>query len=330
MAGTVPFYPDGAVILAPLSGYTDLPYRRSMRRHGCRYAFTEMIDVASIVHAPGRTAPMLRRGDDEEFLGVQLVGSHPDWLKVAIDHLNLHHFDVLDFNLGCPVAKVAKKGAGAALGRRVDEALKLFSLFGRRSRFPVSAKIRILSEDDPAPTLELVRGLHELGAVAVTVHGRVKEAFYGGPVHYEIIRAAAEAVPVQIVGNGGVMGLDSCREMQKRSGCAAVMAARGAMGNPWLFRELVAGAAYCPPTAAELGAEIETHIGEMCALYGEAAAMRMARKMVHDYLRGRGFAGEFRAGASHLTRFSELQTMLRDERFLHSTPLLTPVRRLTR
>jgi tRNA-dihydrouridine synthase B len=296
--------------MAPLSGYTDLPYRRSLRRHGCRYAFTEMIDAASLAHAADRQSPLLRRGGDEGFLGVQLVGSDPEWLKISIDAVNEHDFDVLDFNLGCPVAKVAKKGAGAALGRNIDRALALFALFRERSRHPISAKIRILSETDPAPTLELVRGLAGLGARAVTIHGRVKEAFYSGVVHYELIRLAAAAVPIQIVGNGGIMGLESYARMREASGCRAVMLARGAMGNPWLFRELAGGDAYVPPALAEFLAEVELHVGEMVEFYGEAAAMKMARKIVHDYFRGRGFAGEFRAQASHLATFDDLRRML--------------------
>ncbi len=306
----MPLYPADAVIMAPLSGYTDVAYRRSMRRHGCRFAFTEMVDAASLTYARKRSEGMLRRDASEEFLGVQLVGGDPEQLRVALDVLNEYDFDVLDFNLGCPVPKVAKKGAGAALGRNVERALSLFSLFRERSRHVLSAKIRILSETDPAPTVALVRGLYALGARAVTIHGRVKEAFYSGPVHYEIIRAAAESVPVQIVGNGGIMNADSAGQMRRESGCGPIMVARGAMGNPWLFRELSDGTEFVPPTVAELLAEVEQHVREMTEEYGEAAAMRMARKMVHDYLRGRGFAGEFRSGASFLNTLADLHRFL--------------------
>ncbi len=308
--GLTPLYPADAVIMAPLSGYTDVPYRRSMRRHGCRFAFTEMVDAASLAYARKRSEGLLRRDAAEEFLGVQLVGGDPEQLRVALDVLNEYDFDVLDFNLGCPVPKVARKGAGAALGRNVERALALFALFRERSRHVLSAKIRILSETDPAPTMALVRGLYELGARAVTIHGRIKEAFYSGPVHYEIIRAVRESVPVQIVGNGGIMNADSAEQMRRESGCGPIMVARGAMGNPWLFRELSAGAAFTPPTVTELLAEVERHVLEMTQEYGEIVAMRMARKMVHDYLRGRGFAGEFRSGASFLNTMEDLRRFL--------------------
>ena len=108
-------YPENALILAPLSGFTDIAYRRSARRGGCRYAFTEMIDAASIAYASERTKPMLYRGEEEDFLGVQLVGADPALIEKAVLYLNELEFSVLDFNLGCPVPKVAGKGAGAAL-----------------------------------------------------------------------------------------------------------------------------------------------------------------------------------------------------------------------
>ncbi len=296
--------------MAPLSGYTDLPYRSSMRRHGCRFAFTEMVDVASLAYARHRSQKMLERGEHEDFLGVQLVGSDPEFTRIAVDVINEYDFDVLDFNLGCPVPKVARKGAGAALGRNIDRALEIFSIFKERSRHRLSAKICILNEDDPAPTIQLVRGLYELGAQAVTIHGRVKEKFYSGEVFYSHIRAVADAVPLQIIGNGGIMDYSAACRMRRESGCEAVMVARGAMGNPWLFREIADGENFVPPSMDELLAEVAMHIGELVSYCGEESAMRMARKMVHDYFRGRGFAGEFRSGASHLNSFEDLKKFL--------------------
>ncbi len=304
--------------MAPLSGYTDLPYRNSMRRGGCVYAFTEMVDAASLAYARDRSGKMLERGENENFLGVQLVGSNPEFIRAAIDVINEYDFDVLDFNLGCPVPKVAKKGAGAELGRNVDRALEVFSIFRARSRHRLTAKIRILNEEDPSPTIRLVQGLHELGAQAVTVHGRLKERFYSGKVFHEQIRAIAESVPIQIIGNGGVMDYPSACKMREETGCDVIMAARGAMGNPWIFREIAEGENFVPPTMEELLTEVEQHIGELVTYYGEEVAMRLARKMVHDYFRGRGFAGEFRGKASFLNSFEDLQKFLAEAPNAHA------------
>ncbi len=120
-------YPEGALLMAPLSGYTDLPYRRAARKCGCVYAFTEMVDAASLAYARKRSESMLLRGGDEPFLGVQLVGANEEHLKIALDVLNEYEFDVLDFNLGCPVPKVVKKGGGCELMRQPTHLGKMIS-----------------------------------------------------------------------------------------------------------------------------------------------------------------------------------------------------------
>ena len=299
-------YPGNAVIAAPLSGYTDLPYRRSLRRQGCFYCFTEMVDAASIAYSNDNSAELLTRGSDEEFLAVQLVGGDLEHLRIAVDAINERDYDVFDFNLGCPVPKVAKKHAGAALGRDVDKALECFELLASRTRFPVTAKIRILDEADPAMTLRLACGLAELGARGITIHGRVMNKFYSGKVFSEIIAACVEALPdTQIIANGGIMSWYDAEELKKSSKCQAVMVARGMMGNPWIFRELQEQEDFVPPTVEEWAAEMSTHITEMVHYYGEERAMPMSRKIILDYLRGRGFGGESKNQASRLSKLSD-------------------------
>jgi len=308
-------YPENALILAPLSGFTDLPYRRSARRHGCFFAFAEMVDAASLAHTPERGLALAARGAEEEFLGVQVVGADPEWLKRSCDELNARDFSLLDFNLGCAVAKVVKKGAGAALGRKIDTALARFRILAERSRFPVTAKFRILSHDDPAPTVELARGLAELGARALTVHGRTLEDFYTGEVRADIIATVREAVAsygVPVIANGGVRDKATYDELRRESGCSRIMLAQGAMGNPWLFDELLNGAP--PPTLDEWKLEVHTHVLEMVELYGEKSALRQARKIIHDYLKGRGFAAVYRSRASLLCSFAEFEAWLDEAR----------------
>ena len=298
-------YPENALILAPLSGYTDLAYRRAARKCGCNFAFTEMIDAAAICYAAKRTIPMLKRGDDEKFLGVQLVGAIPEQLKDAAAFLNDYSFDVLDFNLGCPVPKVVKKNAGAALGQNIPQALECFEAIATASKFPLTAKLRILSETDPIPTLTLVKGLIDRGAQAITIHGRTRKNFYTGDVAYDIIKYIRDNVPknIDIIANGGVTNFAKISEMREKSSCSQVMLAQGAMGNPWLFGNDF-------PTLDEWKEVTAFHVKEMVDLYGEEMAMRLARKIVHDYLRGRGFPGEFRLAASQLTYFNDLTILL--------------------
>ena len=304
-------YPENILLLAPLSGFTDLPYRQSAYRGGCRYAFTEMVDAASLAYANAGGEKLLQCSEfeRENFIATQLVGSDPELLKRACDKLNNYeYFSLLDFNLGCPVPKVVKKGAGAALGRKIDLALECFEVLTKYSRFPLTAKMRILHYENPEPTLELCRGLVELGAQALTIHGRTMEHFYTGTVNFSIIKAVRDAFPqIPVIANGGVCSRETYDEMRRESGCSRVMLAQGAMGNPWLFRELEGGT---PPTLEEWREMVSTHISGMVKLYGEESAMRRARKIVHDYLRGRGFPSSLRNIASALCTEAELAELL--------------------
>ena len=302
-------YPDNSVILAPLSGFTDLPFRTSARRFGCRCAFTEMIDAGSLVFGTAKTIRFLDRAEDEDWLGVQLVGSEPDILASAVNILNSRNFSVIDFNMGCPAPKVAKKGEGAMLALRPDDALKAFDAIVKNSKFPVSAKIRILDEEDPCPTLEFVKRLTDAGARAVTIHGRIRKAFYSGPVFHEIISEIRKSVNIQIVANGGVMNLDSYNKLREESGCSCVMLARGAMGNPWIFKEISEGRNIIPSTE-ELCDEMRKHIMHMVEYYGEFLAMKIARKNVLDYLKGRGYPRALKCGVSQMSSVKDFELIL--------------------
>ena len=302
-------YPESALILAPLSGYTDWAYRRAARRCGCRFCFTEMVDCASLVYASERGQLMLYRGDDEDFLGVQLVGAVPEHFAIAAKKLNGYDFSLLDINLGCPVPKVYGKGAGAALGRNRKLAFRCFEALAENSRFPLTAKMRIVCAEDPGPTVELARGLVERGARAITVHGRTREGFYSGEVDFAVIRAVREALPhIPVIANGGVISVETAEIMREKTGCSRLMLAQGAMGNPWLFARIADGAD--DPALDQWKELVRSHVADMVSLYGEETALRCARKIVHDYLKGRGFPAALRAEASALCTLRDLDALL--------------------
>ena len=163
--------------------------------------------------------------------------------------------------------------------------------------------------NDPAPTLELAKALENAGAQTLTIHGRIKERIYSGPVFHEIIAAVRETVKIPVVVNGGITDRASRENALRESGCTVAMAARGAMGNPWLFDE-VANPAYRPPTADELAEEIAVHIDDMIAFYDEESACKIARKIVLDYLRGRGYPGTLRNRVSFLKTRADLDEIL--------------------
>lgn len=303
-------YPENSIILAPLSGFSDIPFRNSAWRHGCQFAFTEMIDASSLAYGSERTDMMLRRSPADKWLGIQLVGCHADRIAQAVEILNRYNFDVLDFNLGCPAPKVARKGAGAVLGADCEKAALLMELIAKKSKFPVTAKIRILDEEDPVPTINLATKLVAAGAQAITIHGRRRKRFYSDPIHYHVIKAVREACAIQIIGNGNVMNKISYNEMLQQSSCDTVMVARGAMGNPWLFNELQSSASYTPPTVDELLDEMRCQVMEMVEFYGEALAMKVSRKIILDYLKGRGFNGTLKSQVSFLKTVNDFNQFM--------------------
>lgn len=303
-------YPDGAVVMAPLSGYTDLPFRRSIRRHGAHFAFTEMIDAGSLVLGGRKTRRFLERGEHEPWLGVQLLGSDHELLARATELLNEYAFDLLDFNLGCPAPKVAKKGEGAVLGEDGRRAVAAFRAIRARAAMPVTAKIRIQDEQDPEPTLALAEALAEAGAAAITIHGRMRRAIYAGPVAMSVIAAVRERLTIPVLANGGAFDATSASHLRTATGCSRIMLARGAMGNPWLFAELADPESFRPPSVTALVDELEQHVRDMASHYGETQGIVISRKVILDYLKGRGYSGELRAAVGKLASLAELNPYL--------------------
>ena len=305
-------YAQGEALLAPIAGHSDLPMRLSARRHSCKYAFTEMVDAGSLVFGNDKTRNLLMARDpSEDFLGIQLVGSDHEHLAQAAQIINTLHFDVLDFNLGCPAPKVARKCEGAAFAAaRPEEAVKAFSVLVKNSAIPVTVKTRILSETDPEPTVRLCKQLQDAGAQALTLHGRLMKNFYSGPVFFEIIRAVKENLSIPVIANGGGLTQALYAELLQKSTCTNGMVARGACGNPWIFREIRQGK-MDPPTLEEFLTEIRIHFESMIRFYGEDSAFRIGRKTILSYLRGRGFPGELRASVSYLDSVQAFEDLMK-------------------
>ena len=232
-------YPAGAAVLAPLAGHTDLPMRLSARRHGCRYAFTEMIDAGSLVFGNAKTMTLIRRDPAEDFLGVQLVGSDHDTLKKAVEILNGLDFSVLDFNLGCPAPKVAKKGEGASFAlQRPDEAIRAFSILTKYAKMPVTAKIRLGQGEDTLNFREVIAELESAGVDAITVHARTRKQRYAGTPRYDLMKDLRGEMSVPLIVSGNIFSLDDAIGYTGITGADAVMVARGGVGNPFLVTQI--------------------------------------------------------------------------------------------
>ena len=282
--------------LAPMAGYTDLPFRRVCRRYGLHYGTTALIDAGALVHGNPDNVAILHRGEEEEWLQVQLLGSLPSDIRTSTRILRdgPWHFDVLDFNMGCPVRKVAKRLAGAALMTQPVRALEC--LKEMRDNWPgvLTVKMRILKEDNPEPTIRLAQQLEAIGVQGLAIHGRLARMVYSGPVHTEIIRAVRENVQIPVTANGGIFTLEDARKLAEATGCERVMVARGCIGVPWIIRDIATGTVL-PVSREELLDVMTEHVDQMVQEYGEKGAMILSRKIISSYLSGRGFPHELRA-----------------------------------
>ena len=283
-------------VLAPMAGYTDLPFRRVARRYGLYYGTTALIDAGALVHGNPDNTAILHRGEEEEWLQVQLLGSIPTAIRTSTRILRdgPWHFDALDFNMGCPVRKVIKRLAGAALMQQPVRALEC--LKEMRDNWPgvLTAKMRILKEDDPEPTIRLAQQLEAIGVQGIAIHGRLARMLYAGPVQAHIIRAVRENVHIPVTANGGIFTLQDAQTLSEATGCERVMVARGAIGVPWIFRDIATGTVL-PVSREELLETMTYHVEEMVREYGEKGAMILSRKIISSYLSGRGFPHELRA-----------------------------------
>ncbi|MEA2012074.1 MAG: tRNA-dihydrouridine synthase family protein [Verrucomicrobiota bacterium] len=311
-------YREKSYIMAPIAGYSDWPFRKAIRKLGCHYAFTQMIDAGSLVwgmkckrrRLNGKNTLFMHRAPEEEWLGIQLLGNDPDLLEEAVEIINERNYDVLDLNMGCPVRKVIKRQCGAKLAEDEILARKCLEKMVKKSKIPVTAKIRILDIDDPEPSVYLALELEKAGISALTVHGRTRSAIYSGSTHYNIIREISNALTIPVIVNGGIMSTADAQIARDKSKCDSAMIARGAIGNPWIFKELYNEKTVIP-TPEQLCNQIEEHINDIIDFYGEEIGMKISRKILLSYLMGRGYRGEYRNNAGRIKTMDEFNIFMK-------------------
>ena len=228
-------------MLAPMAGVSDLPFRLIAREFGCPLAFTEMINARALSLRNAKTIRLLRSLPLDKPLGVQLLGHEPDALREALDALADYPYDVVDLNAACPVHKVTRKGEGAALLREPETLSRLVAALVKHAPVPVTVKIRSGWDNDSINAPETAKRIEAAGARAVCVHGRTRNQGYRGRADMSVIRAVKKAVAIPVIASGDAFSREAAARIAEETGCDAVMIARGALGNPWIFRDLALG-----------------------------------------------------------------------------------------
>ena len=261
----LPIFKKHAVpaVLAPMAGVTDAVFRRICVEHGCDFTYTEMVSAKGLMYGGRRTEALLKVSEEEKPCAVQLFGSEPDIVADIIKRIaDTGEVSMVDINMGCPMPKITSNGEGSALMRDIPKAAGLMYAAARASCLPVSCKIRKGWDASSVNAAEFALAMEESGAQLITVHGRTREQLYHGEADLDIIREVVDAVSIPVIGNGDVNSGEAALNMLKSTGCAGVMAARGAQGNPFIFDEIRAkldGVPYTPPTGYERMTEAVRH-----------------------------------------------------------------------
>lgn len=289
---------DTPFVLAPLAGITDKAMRSLCAKQGASLVYTEMVSGKGLWYGDRKSHKLLEIGEDEGLVAYQLFGSDPEVMAHAARSLKDEKNPLLDLNVGCPVPKVVKNGEGSALLKKPDILYDVVNAMVKNAGKPVTAKIRMGFERGSNTAVETAKTLEAAGVAAVTVHGRTREQYYEGKADWQVIADVKNAVSVPVIGNGDVMTGQDAIDMMAQTGCDGVMVARGAMGNPWIFRDAVAlwRGEELPeaPTDEERLKMLIKHLELVIEDKGERIAVREIRKHVGWYIKGMHGAAAFR------------------------------------
>lgn len=231
---------QGNLILAPMAGVTDLPFRILCKEQGADLIYTEMVSAKGIMYNNKNTEDLLRIDDKERPVALQLFGSDPDIISEQAKRIEERNFDILDINMGCPVPKVVNNGEGSALLKNIPLAAKIIEKTVKAIEKPVTVKFRKGFGRGEVQAVEMAKAAETAGAAAVAVHGRTREEYYSGKADWDVIAAVKDAVKIPVIGNGDIFTPKDAEAMLRHTGCDGLMIGRGARGNPWIFHQMKA------------------------------------------------------------------------------------------
>lgn len=305
---------EGQVILAPLAGISDSPFRSICRSMGAAMVLTEMISADGLVQESSRTLDYLFFRENERPIGFQLFGSNPDIFARAVAIVEQYQPDCIDLNFGCPVKKVVKRGAGAALLKDIDQLEKIAREVVRQASKPVFAKIRKGWDEKTINALEVAKRLEQCGIKAITIHPRTQSQGYRGHSDWQTIKLIKESVSIPVIGSGDVKSAEDAQRMMDATGCDLVMIGRGSLGNPWIFKEanyfLKTGEHLPRPSLKEKLTVILNHLEDMVSIKGEKKGLQELRKHLGWYTRGLPNSAKIRMDLFQLNNKEDIRTCI--------------------
>ncbi|MDE6603361.1 MAG: tRNA dihydrouridine synthase DusB [Lachnospiraceae bacterium] len=305
---------ENNLILAPMAGVTDLPFRLLCSEQGAGLCGMEMVSAKAIMYGNKNTEGLLAVHPQEGPVSLQLFGSDPKIVSEMAKRIEERPFAVLDINMGCPVPKIVNNGEGSALMREPELAGKIIAATVKAIKKPVTVKIRKGFDAAHVSAVEMAKIAEDAGAAAVAVHGRTREQFYSGEADWDIIAKVKEAVAIPVIGNGDVTDGESAKRLLLQTGCDGVMIGRAARGNPWLFGQVAAwleeGRVLPAPSMEERKKMILRHAALQLEIKGEYTGVREMRKHLSWYTAGLPGSARLRGSVNQAESFGEIEKLV--------------------
>ena len=307
---------ENNIILAPMAGISDLPFRVICKEFGPGLTCTEMVSSKALYHDSYKTRKMMNIDDEKRPVSIQIFGSDPEVMGFATKEVS-SFADIVDINFGCPAPKIVKSGDGSKLLLDLDLCRDIIRKVVQNSKVPVTIKMRKGWDEEHIVAVELAKIAQEEGASAITVHGRTRDQFYGGTSDIKIIKKVKETVKVPVIASGDIVDEKTALEMFEYTGCDGIMIGRGAIGNPWIFSQinyyLQTGKLLERPSNEEKLKIIKEHYNLAVKYKGEEVAVKEMRKYLAYYTKGMENSSEFRNNVNKLDNKNEI--MLSIEKF---------------